>query len=161
LNNLCRGGTRRVSPGFPLQTGFGRRREADNLLQNCVTNILPYGDRGRARSLEPAKTRRTQRHPCGHYGLTQSGSFYTTTSATASKASHCIRSRRDGRNLSTFRPPEEEDAQKREGVSTPTVLDVLPNRRSASWCKSTVYGLNGQRVYFVIALSSVSYGYAI
>ena len=28
-------------------------------------------------------------------------------------------------------------------------------------CKGTVYGLNGQRVYFVIGLSLVSYGNAV
>ena len=49
----------------------------------------------------------------------------------------------------------------RKQVSTPTVSDILPNPRSASKRKSAVRGLNGQRVYFVIALSSVSYGYAI
>jgi hypothetical protein len=41
------------------------------------------------------------------------------------------------------------------------VSDLVLNPRSASWRKSTVYGLNGDRFNFVIALFLVGYEYVI
>jgi hypothetical protein len=41
------------------------------------------------------------------------------------------------------------------------VSDLVLNPRSASWRKSTVYGLNGHRAHFVIALSVATCKHAI
>jgi hypothetical protein len=43
----------------------------------------------------------------------------------------------------------------------PPGSDLVLNPRSASWRKSAVYGLNGHRAIFVIALSLGSYEHAI
>ena len=37
------------------------------------------------------------------------------------------------------------------------VSDLVLNPRSASWRKSTVYGLNGHRLYYIISLFRVHY----
>jgi hypothetical protein len=37
------------------------------------------------------------------------------------------------------------------------VSDLVLNPRSASWRKSTVYGLNGHRLYYIISLFKVTY----
>jgi hypothetical protein len=37
------------------------------------------------------------------------------------------------------------------------VSDLVLNPRSTSWRKSTVYGLNGHRLYYIISLFEVTY----